>query len=82
MESCCCYYDLCWVTHVQVTEHFTTAPAHATQLAAAAVRAGADVVLAVGGDGTLHEASVKTEHTNCMLQLQLQLLLSALQPSC
>lgn len=67
---------LCWVTHVQVSEHFTTAPAHATHLAAAAISAGADVVLAVGGDGTLHEASVKMEKTNCMLQL----LLSAVQP--
>lgn len=52
---------------VQVVEHFTTAPAHATQLACDAVRAGVDVVLAVGGDGTLHEARMTMEDIKRML---------------
>jgi diacylglycerol kinase (ATP) len=34
---------------------FTRAPGHATELAAAAVRRGADVVVAAGGDGTICE---------------------------
>ena len=40
---------------VQVLE--TTAPQHATQLAAAAIRAGAKTIIAVGGDGTIHEVA-------------------------
>jgi len=36
-------------------EEFTTAPGHASELAAAAVRAGEDVVVAAGGDGTICE---------------------------
>ncbi len=34
---------------------FTKAPGHATELAAAAVRKGADVIVAAGGDGTICE---------------------------
>ncbi len=34
---------------------FTRAPGHATELAAAAVRKGADVIVAAGGDGTICE---------------------------
>jgi diacylglycerol kinase (ATP) len=33
----------------------TTGPGHATELAAAAVRSGADCIVAAGGDGTAHE---------------------------
>jgi acetyl-CoA acetyltransferase len=40
---------------VQLEERFTTAPGEAVQLAAEAVAAGAAAVLAVGGDGTIHE---------------------------
>lgn len=38
-----------------VQEVFTAAPRHATLLTEAAVRDGADVVVAVGGDGTVNE---------------------------
>ncbi len=36
-------------------EHFTTRPVEATSLATHALREGADVVVAVGGDGTINE---------------------------
>jgi len=36
-------------------EAFTEAPGHATEIAAAAVRSGEDVVVAAGGDGTICE---------------------------
>lgn len=36
-------------------QKFTSGPGSAAQLAAAAVQEGAEVVLAVGGDGTIHE---------------------------
>ncbi|KAF6263931.1 ATP-NAD kinase-like domain-containing protein [Scenedesmus sp. NREL 46B-D3] len=39
----------------KLVERFTTAPGEAVQLAADAVAAGAAAVLAVGGDGTIHE---------------------------
>jgi diacylglycerol kinase family enzyme len=39
----------------QLEECFTTAPGEAVQLAADAVAAGVAAVLAVGGDGTIHE---------------------------
>lgn len=42
---------------VQLVERFTAAPSQAVQLAAEAVASGADAVLAVGGDGTIHEVS-------------------------
>lgn len=38
-----------------VQENFTTGPGHAAQIARKAVEEGADKVVAVGGDGTLHE---------------------------
>jgi diacylglycerol kinase family enzyme len=40
---------------MQLEERFTTRPGEAVQLAADAVAAGAAAVLAVGGDGTVHE---------------------------
>lgn len=58
-----------WQRYIEATADFwcnagwevvlrTTAyPAHATELAAAAVRAGHRLVLAAGGDGTLHEVA-------------------------
>lgn len=42
-----------WAVTLRQTEY----PAHATILAAAAVRAGHELVLAAGGDGTLHEVA-------------------------
>ena len=47
-----------WQTHGwDVTLRQTEYPAHATELAAAAVRANHHLVLAAGGDGTLHEVA-------------------------
>jgi len=43
--------------HWDVTLRQTAYPAHATELAAAAARAGHQLVLAAGGDGTLHEVA-------------------------
>jgi diacylglycerol kinase (ATP) len=40
---------------LQVSEHLTEAPGHAAELAREASMNGADVVVAVGGDGTVHE---------------------------
>ncbi len=40
----------------QVDEVYTERPGHATELARAAAERGCDVVIAVGGDGTLNEA--------------------------
>lgn len=40
---------------VRVEERLTEGPGHATELAREASMAGADVVVAVGGDGTVHE---------------------------
>ena len=40
---------------VRVEERITEAAGHATELAREASMAGADVVVAVGGDGTVHE---------------------------
>lgn len=42
-----------WGAHVE--EHVTDAAGHATELAREASMNGADVVVAVGGDGTVHE---------------------------
>jgi YegS/Rv2252/BmrU family lipid kinase len=42
---------------LQVDESMTRAPGHATELAAAAVAAGRDLVVAVGGDGTICEVA-------------------------
>lgn len=58
-----------WQLHVEATAEYwrarawdvtlrqTEYPAHATELAAAAARAGQHLVLAAGGDGTLHEVA-------------------------
>jgi diacylglycerol kinase (ATP) len=58
-----------WQLHVEATADYwrtrgwevtlrqTEYPAHATELAAAAARAGHQLVLAAGGDGTLHEVA-------------------------
>ena len=40
---------------MRVEERLTEAPGHATELARAASEDGADVVVAVGGDGTVHD---------------------------
>lgn len=39
----------------EITWHITEYPGHATELAQQAVNSGADIVVAVGGDGTAHE---------------------------
>lgn len=41
----------------------TTGPGHATELATAAVEAGIDRVLAIGGDGTINEVARALRHT-------------------
>lgn len=45
----------------------TTAPGHGRELARAAAAGGADRVLAVGGDGTLHEIASGLAHTGCAM---------------
>lgn len=47
--------------------HFTERPAHATQLAEAAVQDGADAVVAVGGDGSVNEVGKALIKTNVAL---------------
>lgn len=42
---------------ISVETAFTTRPGHATELAAAAAAAGTDIVVAVGGDGTVNETA-------------------------
>jgi YegS/Rv2252/BmrU family lipid kinase len=48
---------------------FTKAPGHARQLAHDAVKSGAQVVVAVGGDGTMNECASALIHTNTSLGL-------------
>lgn len=43
--------------HPDATLHLTERPRHATELARAAVAAGCDTVVAIGGDGTLNEVA-------------------------
>ena len=50
-----------------VTLCTTEGPGHATELAAAAAAAGHTLVLAAGGDGTLHEVANGLIHTSCAL---------------
>ena len=50
-----------------VVLHTTERPGHATELAAAAAAAGCRIVLAAGGDGTLHEAANGLVNTDCIL---------------
>jgi len=52
-----------WVLDVQTTQR----PGHATALAAAAAAAGHTLVLAAGGDGTLHEAANGLIGSRCIL---------------
>ena len=40
-----------------VEERFTSRPGHATELARSAIEAGGDLVVAVGGDGTINEVA-------------------------
>jgi diacylglycerol kinase family enzyme len=40
---------------LQVSELLTSGPSHAIDITREAIRDGADAVIAVGGDGTLHE---------------------------
>ncbi|KAK3194732.1 hypothetical protein Dsin_026042 [Dipteronia sinensis] len=42
-------------TNCNVCESFTSGPSHAIDITREAIREGADAVIAVGGDGTLHE---------------------------
>lgn len=42
---------------VTIDAHLTNAPGHATELARAAIVGGADVVVAMGGDGTVNEVA-------------------------
>ncbi|KAJ1693570.1 hypothetical protein LUZ63_010268 [Rhynchospora breviuscula] len=41
--------------HCNVCESFTSGPSHAIDITREAIREGAEAVIAVGGDGTLHE---------------------------
>ncbi len=50
-----------------LTVHFTEGPGHATELARAAVAAGAGRVVIVGGDGTIQEAVAGLIHTDTVL---------------
>ena len=50
---------------VKETQH----PGHATELAKQAVDEGYDVIVAVGGDGTLHETAMSVIHTGRVLGL-------------
>ena len=45
----------------------TGGPGHATELARDAAQSGADMVLAVGGDGTVHETALGLAGTSCVL---------------
>ncbi len=47
----------------------TQYPGHATELAKAAVEEGFDVIVAVGGDGTLRETALSVVHTDRVLGL-------------
>lgn len=47
----------------------TAYPGHATELAAEGVKAGYDVIVAVGGDGTLRETALSVVHTDRVLGL-------------
>ncbi|XP_033146820.1 sphingoid long-chain bases kinase 2, mitochondrial isoform X1 [Brassica rapa] len=49
----CGYY--CLLTPPQIKEYLTSGPSHAIDITREAIRDGADAVIAVGGDGTLHE---------------------------
>ncbi|KAI9182275.1 hypothetical protein LWI28_023804 [Acer negundo] len=42
-------------TDCNICESFTSGPSHAIDITREAIREGADAVIAVGGDGTLHE---------------------------
>jgi YegS/Rv2252/BmrU family lipid kinase len=58
------YWRTCgWTVTLQTTQ----GPHHATALSAAAAAEGADVVIAAGGDGTLHEVAQGLIHTRCVL---------------
>uniref|UniRef100_A0A804L3L1 DAGKc domain-containing protein n=1 Tax=Musa acuminata subsp. malaccensis TaxID=214687 RepID=A0A804L3L1_MUSAM len=41
--------------HCNICEYITSAPSHGVDITREAIREGADAVIAVGGDGTLHE---------------------------
>ena len=47
----------------------TQYPGHATELAEAAVKEGFDIIVAVGGDGTLRETAMRVVHTDRILGL-------------
>ncbi|KAL9665617.1 hypothetical protein QQ045_021038 [Rhodiola kirilowii] len=44
-----------------ICEYLTSGPAHAIDITREAIRHGADAVITVGVDGTLHEFSVKDQ---------------------
>lgn len=54
---------------LQASLALTDRPGHATKLAAAAVRDGCDVVVAVGGDGTMNEVACALVDTRAALGL-------------
>jgi diacylglycerol kinase (ATP) len=57
-----------WCEHGwSVTLQTTQGPGHATELAAAAAAAGAEIVISAGGDGTLHEVAQGLIDTPCIL---------------
>lgn len=47
---------------MQLVEQFTAGPGDGQRLAAAAVQSGAAVIMAVGGDGTLHEVCIRKKN--------------------
>ena len=57
-----------WRTHGwSITVRATQRPGHATDLACEAARGGEALVLAAGGDGTIHEAAGALVHTDTIL---------------
>ena len=53
----------------EVSIKFTSYPGHATEMAAEAVKVGIDIVVAVGGDGTVNEIARALVYTNTALTI-------------
>lgn len=61
--------DFCTANQVPHSVHLTRKPGHAAQIAKTALDAGADVVTAVGGDGTIHEVGTALIDTDAALAI-------------